>query len=440
MVTFTELYNKFEKTSNLVKFEEEYSENNVATRFLLIRSFDAPNLKNLLKAHEISYETESLRELMEKVYNSKMSNNEIVIYIKEKRVELIEKREQEAIGLKEFLDSLTPGSAGIRDDNVNSLVSKFVRDKSIKDIDELSEQLNRKILPRIKKYILWSFFNQTANDLIELIFLKHSKIIPTLRKIHDIDFFIEFEDGNIIPFDLKVTHISDSYFDLAFQGISESPNDDGSVSFVIDNTKVSELQYIKNYYIDFKKEKELKSFSSLGNKAEKIRILENTLGIKIPHGIKTSELTENYKDDYDKLVNESKLPNLSDFSSKAAIIEYLSGFTETEEFISTLKEKRRSLVESTASELQKLEWWNYKFQGERLFSNNNRIFLFFTYLEQFSDAKILKGKIEKFQDSINLMLDSLTNESVHNIKYYYDKDATHNGEYFCKSFSMIYYE
>ena len=68
---------------------------------------------------------------------------------------------------------------------------------------------------------MWSYYNQTANDIIELFFLQHPAVLPTLRKIHDIDFFIKI-DGRIIPFDLKFTHISDSYFDLASQGIIAS--------------------------------------------------------------------------------------------------------------------------------------------------------------------------------------------------------------------------
>ena len=70
---------------------------------------------------------------------------------------------------------------------------------------------------------MWSYYNQTANDIIELFFLQHPAVLPTLRKIHDIDFFIKI-DGKIIPFDLKFTHISDSYFDLASQGILRSGN------------------------------------------------------------------------------------------------------------------------------------------------------------------------------------------------------------------------
>lgn len=57
-----------------------------------------------------------------------------------------------------------------------------------------------------------------TNDIIELFFLQHPSVLPTLRKIHDIDFFIKL-NGRIVPFDLKFTHISDSYFDLASQGI-----------------------------------------------------------------------------------------------------------------------------------------------------------------------------------------------------------------------------
>lgn len=100
-----------------------------------------------------------------------------------------------------------------------------MRNKSLKTIDRLFDELDNFLLPRIRQYSLWSYFNQTSNDIIELFFLKNPAVIPTLRKIHDIDFFIKI-DNKILPFDLKFTHISDKYFDLASQGITRDNSEE----------------------------------------------------------------------------------------------------------------------------------------------------------------------------------------------------------------------
>ena len=120
-------------------------------------------------------------------------------------------------------------------------------------MDALTAELDDVMLPRIRQYSLWSYYNQTSNDIIELFFLKHPAVIPTLRKIHDIDFFLKI-DERIIPFDLKFTHISDSYFDLASQGIIRNDDltnpDNFSINPVSDN---SEIKRIKAYYSTIKR-------------------------------------------------------------------------------------------------------------------------------------------------------------------------------------------
>ena len=34
------------------------------------------------------------------------------------------------------------------------------------------------------------------------------------------------------------------------------------------------------------------------------------------------------------------------------------------------------MIQEVSNDTTTLEWWNYKYQGERLFSNNNRFFVF----------------------------------------------------------------
>ena len=125
----------------------------------------------------------------------------------------MEAREKELEGLSNVLSQIPVVNCGVRNDKVDDIVKGFVRDKSIKSYELLIEELDTSLLQKVRQYCLWSYYNQTSNDIIELFFLKHEKVIPTLRKIHDIDFFIKL-NGKIIPFDLKFTHISDEYFNL----------------------------------------------------------------------------------------------------------------------------------------------------------------------------------------------------------------------------------
>lgn len=391
MTNFSKIYTEFEKTINLVEFEKKYSDNKISTRFLLIRSLDSKDLEKILKNKDISCNKKKHLDLMKAVYDSEIDIPYILNYIESRRNNLIIERENELDKLPDLITKLPIVKAGIRDDKVDSIIKEFVRNKNIKEYSEFEKELENKIIPRFKNYVIWSYFNQTTNDIIELYFLKNKKIIPTLRKIPNIDFFVKFDDENIIPFDLKVTHISDNYFDLAFQGIVANTDSQIKDSYTIKKENLSELEYIKEFYKSIKKEHNLPNYGKL-SKYEIISILEN--------------------------INSC----------------------DTNNFIKDLKEQHRKLVPSTDHEIKKLEWWNYKYQGERLFSNNNRIFLFFAYKNEFVDARRLKGNIDKLEELITTMLDGITLSKVHTINYKYEKDKEKNGEYECSAFSTLYFE
>lgn len=57
MPSFDTLFNEYANTKNgdVYAFCQKYKLNSVATRFLLIRSFDAENLKRLLGKYNISF-------------------------------------------------------------------------------------------------------------------------------------------------------------------------------------------------------------------------------------------------------------------------------------------------------------------------------------------------------------------------------------------------
>ena len=395
MATFDSLFNEYANTKNgdVFAFCQKYKKISVATRFLLISSFDSKNLKKLLTKHSVSFSGGKEKDLMKIAYNSNISIDDLLNYIEAKRPELIAEREKEASGLDAVLQQIPVVGCGVRNDNVNTIVQSFTRNKEIKTYKELEESLNSDILSRVRQYCLWSYYNQTSNDIIELIFLKHKNIIPTLRKIYNIDFFLRV--GNeIIPFDLKITHVSDEYFELASKGITASVS--GHDNFTVNKENASELETIKAYY-------------------------------------------KAYKKDHKSL----KLPNISEFKTdtKATLSDYIIQLdSASEQFILKLQQAHAAYVPTTLDTLKMLEWWNYKYQGVRLFCNNNRLFVFLAYKTKFIDGRDLKRNTVEIERKINALLDNVSSASIHTIQYHYEEDPKLEGDYTVYSLSTIYSE
>lgn len=391
MTKFDEMYKEFENTNNVCAFSDKYKADGVGTRFLLIRSLDKSDLKAIIEKYSDKGASGNFKELIHLAYDSEVTVKQLLEYIESKRDELIHSREEELKGLSKVLENFPIVNCGVRNDKVDDIVKSFVRDKSMKSMNDLMEELEGGVLPRVKQYCLWSYYNQTSNDIIELYLLKNKKVIPTLRKIHDIDFFLKVEN-DIVPFDLKFTHISDEFFNLASKGIEESSlkND----SFEVVNIGDSELQKVRSVYNEYKK----------ANKDK---------GLLAASKLSKSEMIEKLENSEDK--------------------EILSK-------VKKLKEEHENFVPVTAEDLKKLEWWNYKYQGERLFCNNNRLFVFIAYNNLFTDGRVLKGKTKEIGKQINELLDNLKTIDIHTIKYHYDKEDSLVGDYTALSLSTIYTE
>lgn len=393
-INFLKLYNEFENTKDVCKFCETYKEGDTATRFLLIRSLDKSNLKDIITTYSTDDTSGKFQDLTGKAYNSPVTIDQLLSYIEGKRVNLIKKREDELDGLAEVLADFPIVNCGVRNDKVDDIVKAFVRNKSIKNLRDLEYDLDNSVLPRIRQYSLWSYYNQTSNDIIELFFLKHPSVVPTLRKIHNIDFFVKTKNG-LLPIDLKITHISDNYFDLASQGIVHNSNVSLHDDYCIDESSdSSEIKDIKKFY---------------------------------------RELQRSHR--------EYELPKMRGLT-KQDLCELLMKTNNSEalHFITEMTRNRIKYVTQSSNDLHQLEWWNYKFQGERLFCNNNRFFVFLAYTDRFVDGRELKGKTSQIGQKINHLLDNLTIADIHDVKYHYDKDAGLTGNYTAQALSIIYFE
>lgn len=407
MIPFDTIYNEYEKTRNVCQFCESYRKDSTATRFLLIRSLDSSHLKDIINDYTDESPNGRIRDLTKKVYESKVTIEQLLAYIEAQRPSLIEERSRELEGLPELLSTIPIERCGVRNDKIDDIVKKFVRNKDMKSKEELDAALET-LLSRVQQYSLWSYYNQTANDIIELFFLSHPTVIPTLRKIHDIDFFLRV-DGQIIPFDLKFTHISDAYFDLASQGIYPKEN----CSLKVPRKELSASS--QNPYDDF--------FVATGDSESE------------------SKQIKAYYSAFKKAHPELKLPNMSGLS-KEELIDTLNNtrLADAVSFVRNAKAQHARYVPTTPKQLRALEWWNYKYQGERLFCNNNRLFVFLAYRNKFVDGRELKGQVENIGRKITSLLDQLSAADIHSVHYHYDKDPELVGNYHAHSLSTIYYE
>lgn len=378
MIDFDTLNNLFETKKDFHKMFTTYGDD--ATRYALLRSLDNSNIKEFLKN---KIDTSDTKKLLCNSYNSDVTIDDIVKFIMSKKEDILQVRKMNEKFLISIVEDMDVVNCGIRNDQVDDIIKPFVRNKEFTSLDDMTSELDNKLLPRIRNYVYWSYFNQLSNDLIENSFYMHPSIIPTLRKIHDIDFFIKIED-KIIPFDLKITHISDDFFNTYSEGLNESNKDD--------------------------------SFESIGNESELKKI----------------------KDIYKNAKNSFNLPNYGGLG-KLEMLEILKeqNNAEINDEMELIYENRLNMVNEISKNIKPLEWWNYKFQGERLFSNNNRFFVFLTHKSVFRDGKDLKKDVNDIRDSITRKLDTLTLSDIHEIKYIYEKDQRVNGNYTINCVSIL---
>lgn len=296
MTNYDTLNNYFEQKKDFYTMFLNYDDD--AIRYALLRSLDNDHLRNLFNEKSMD---------LKKAYNSSITINEIVEYIMSLKKDVLNERKNNEDALINIVENMDIVNCGIRNDKVDDIIKPFVRNKEFKNIEQMLDSLNDDLIPRITNYIYWSYFNQLTNDLIENSFYEHPSIIPTLRKIHDIDFFIKI-NNKIIPFDLKITHISDDFFNIYSKKLEETNSND----LYITASDESEINKIKNLYKSVKRKFNLPNYGRL-SKLEMLEILKSK--------------------------NDSSLNKQLDLISN----------------------ERRKMVEELSVNIKPLEWWNYKY-------------------------------------------------------------------------------
>ena len=78
-MAFKDIYKEFERTHDISNFYRKYSDGDVSTRFLLIRSLDNKNLDDLyFEASGEHFDKVSVEDKYRLVFESDLSNNRIL--------------------------------------------------------------------------------------------------------------------------------------------------------------------------------------------------------------------------------------------------------------------------------------------------------------------------------------------------------------------------
>lgn len=383
-MSFNQLHTEFEKRNTdlfLLQQKPGFS------KYILVRSLDKQHLLKLIAQRTLPLPNKpKIDDYYQAVYDSTISIQDLINFIRSEYPAVKSIRQDQEQYLPTILTGFTNVKCGVRNDNLNDLVSGLVRDKTIQSKQELDTRIHDLINNSVQDYIYWQYYNQASSDLLEHIFNDHPKVIPTLRKIKYVDFLIEL-NGEIVPFDLKVTHLSEEYYNLLKSGLISQAN--GDDDYVV-GANTTEIQEIKEFY------KSVKNKYSLPNYGQFTKL---------------------------DLINELK--------------KYASSDPSISRFLTNITLSRSQLVQETERNLKKACWWNYKYQGERLFKNNNRFYIFLAYKDSYEDPRPLKGNLTDIKLKVDNLINNLTSQNLMTIKYKYQKDPTFNGPYKVNALSVI---
>lgn len=85
-----------------------------------------------------------------------------------------------------------------------TIINNYV--KKIRDYNQLLNSFENDLTPKLRRYVLCSWYNHWTSILIEDMFKDHPDILPAVGLVKKVDFF-----WNNFPFDLKVTYFPDGF-------------------------------------------------------------------------------------------------------------------------------------------------------------------------------------------------------------------------------------
>ncbi len=211
----------FNKAINFFKSDKikELSESKTGLRFLKLRSISRSDI--MVKfCSELKLDITNIpkKKLLEFLFNSKIEDKQIENLIKkfysEERKERLSNENKlinELYNLKEF------DWGGLHQNSLEkTIVDNYI--KKIQNFKDLSKNIDDKLYPSMKSYVLCSWYNHWTSIIIEDLFKDNDKVLPAIGLIKKIDFFIDNT-----PFDLKVTYLPEGYVKYQRKKLSLRP-------------------------------------------------------------------------------------------------------------------------------------------------------------------------------------------------------------------------
>jgi len=175
--------------------------------FLKLRSLSRTEILRQLAARaEVNIDNIQGRQLFEHLFCQSILEETIDAFIRE----IYQQERAERIGNEENLYTqlfrLTVFNWGGFYQNAveQTIVNNYV--KKIRDYNQLLNSIDNDLAPRLRSYVLCSWYNHWTSILIEDMFKDHEDILPAVGLVKKVDFF-----WNNFPFDLKVTYFPDGF-------------------------------------------------------------------------------------------------------------------------------------------------------------------------------------------------------------------------------------
>lgn len=181
--------------------------------FLKLRSLSRTEiLRQLAERANANIDNIQGRQLFEHLFCQNIPEETINTFIRE----IYQQERAERIGNEENLYTqlfrLTVFNWGGFYQNAveQTIVNNYV--KKIRDYNQLLTSIENDLAPRLRSYVLCSWYNHWTSILIEDMFKDHPDVLPAVGLVKKVDFFWQN-----FPFDLKVTYFPDGFMKLKRQ-------------------------------------------------------------------------------------------------------------------------------------------------------------------------------------------------------------------------------
>ena len=193
----------------------------------MVRSLTKENLNHLLSENHSDVLKAKTDEKKQYVFEN-IDCQKLVDYMCESKEFMAEEDIQT---LQDELMKICTEECHVHNDDFNGNLNRIIRNTSVLTIKDLDNNLSN-LKSQLDGYAKWQWYNQKCSDLNENLIKKQKNIIPTLRPIAKIDFFVKIDDFTF-PFDLKTT--------IFPKGFNKKRSNEYIDEFLLDKSKHYEL-------------------------------------------------------------------------------------------------------------------------------------------------------------------------------------------------------